>query len=428
MQQLLSYVILGATMSVHELPIHYVENQTINDEKVPIPAKLGEFVPITAEIVGTTTTNSPDPAWYRRWTRAVVSATEWTFGFVSMIVGLALLATIPIFQFLSLGYFLEASGRIARTGRIRDGFIGMKRFSRVGSIVLGTSLALLPVWIVSSLTYSSVLLNGRSRETRFWGIVLALTTIATIFHIVWAWFRGGRFRHFAWPAPLRFVKQIKKGGSIAAARDSTCEFVEQFRLPYYFMLGIRGFAGAILWLVVPVTLLAMGTVIRPPVGTILAIVGSLLLALSVMYLPFLQTRFAIRNDFSEFFRIAAVRDDFRRAPVAFWFALFCTLLFALPLYILKAELIPREAAWMPSLVFVIFMYPSRLAAGWAIARARMRNTTRHFVFRWSSRLAAIPIVSFYVGFVFLTQYVSWYGRWSLYEQHAFLLPVPFLGI
>ena len=33
----------------------------------------------------------------------------------------------------------------------------------------------------------------------------------------------------------------------------------------------------------------------------------------------------------------------------------------------------------------------------------------------------------YGFFVWLSQYLSWYGVASLYEQHAFLLPVPFMG-
>ena len=132
--------------------------------------------------------------------------------------------------------------------------------------------------------------------------------------------------------------------------------------------------------------------------------------------------------FSELFQRKHVKIDFRRAPIAFFIALLITLSFALPLYLLKAELIPREAAWLPSLVFVVFMFPSRIVTGWAVARARKREQDRHFVFRWSSRLLILPTVAFYVGFVFLTQYVSWYGRWSLYEQHAFMLPVPFLGM
>ena len=46
----------------------------------------------------------------------------------------------------------------------------------------------------------------------------------------------------------------------------------------------------------------------------------------------------------------------------------------------------------------------------------------------AARLAFLPIVFVYVVVVYFTQYISWYGGLSLYEQHAFLLPVPFLGM
>ena len=36
--------------------------------------------------------------------------------------------------------------------------------------------------------------------------------------------------------------------------------------------------------------------------------------------------------------------------------------------------------------------------------------------------------AFYVFIVYFTQYTSWHGVWSLYEQHSFLVPVPFLGM
>jgi hypothetical protein len=41
---------------------------------------------------------------------------------------------------------------------------------------------------------------------------------------------------------------------------------------------------------------------------------------------------------------------------------------------------------------------------------------------------ALPIEAFYVLIVFFTQYTSWNGVFSLYEQHAFLLPIPFFGM
>ena len=89
-------------------------------------------------------------------------------------------------------------------------------------------------------------------------------------------------------------------------------------------------------------------------------------------------------------------------------------------------MIPREAAWLPSLVFVAFLAPARLLVGWAYARSGRRDRPRHWFFRVLGRLAIVLVAPFYVLVVFLSQYTSWGGVWSLYEQHAFLLPVPFL--
>src|SRR5262249_22408266 len=147
-----------------------------------------------------------------------------------------------------------------------------------------------------------------------------------------------------------------------------------------------------------------------------------------LYMPFLQAHFAAENRFRACFELGAVRGQFRRAPWAFAFAFFITLLFAVPLYLLKIEMVPREAAWLPSMVFIMFMFPARLLMGWALGRARHRESPRHWFFRWTGRLSMLPVAAFYVLIVFFTQYISWHGVWSLYEQHAFLLPVPFFSM
>jgi purine-cytosine permease-like protein len=163
---------------------------------------------------------------------------------------------------------------------------------------------------------------------------------------------------------------------------------------------------------------------------IVALIGAGLLAIVVLYLPFLQTHFARENRFAALFEIKAVRGLFRRAPIAFWIALLITLLFALPLYLLKIQLTPREVAWLPSLLFVIFIFPARLLTGWAVGRADRRepDQPRHWTFRWLSRLAGIPVVAAYAMIVFVTQYLSWHGSMSLLEQHAFLVPAPLMGL
>src|SRR5947209_4723504 len=90
-----------------------------------------------------------------RVARGLASAAEWLFGVVSLMVGLATLAALPLVQFLSLGYFLESSARVARTGRLRDGFIGVRRAARVGGLAVGIWLATVPAWLIGSLAQSA---------------------------------------------------------------------------------------------------------------------------------------------------------------------------------------------------------------------------------------------------------------------------------
>ena len=409
--------------------------------------------------------------WY-----VLCSSLEWLFGLASLLACLAVVAAIPVVQFISLGYLLEASGRVARSGRLRDGFIDIDKFARIGSLVAGTWLVLLPLRLLSDLAYSAHLIDPASLAARAWRFGLLVCTVLAVGHIVMAWYSGGKLRHFFWPllAPFQFGARLLFGHVIgpivrpavvaispkladdlyverplstwfppailwagirsgagrmyAQARDAVWDFVAALRMPYYFWLGVRGFAGALAWLFVPVVLLIAGTTIPNGGGILLGWIGALLLTIVLLYLPFLQTHFACQNRFAAMFDWREVRAQFRRAPLAFWFALLVTLAFALPLYLLKIEATPREVTWLPSLVFVLFIYPARLLAGWAVGRAVHRQHERFFVLRWAARLAAIPVVLMYLLIVFFTQYTSWYGPASLFEQHAFLLPVPFLGL
>src|SRR5262245_21737355 len=49
---------------------------------------------------------------FRAW-RLLTGVLEWLFGLASLIGCLAVLAAIPLVNFLSLGYLLDASGRVA---------------------------------------------------------------------------------------------------------------------------------------------------------------------------------------------------------------------------------------------------------------------------------------------------------------------------
>jgi hypothetical protein len=213
----------------------------------------------------------------------------------------------------------------------------------------------------------------------------------------------------------------------ADARDRVWLLITR-RLPYYFWLGLRGFLGAMIWLIVPVSIMASAAKLGPGGGAAVSFLGGLLLVPVLIYLPFLQTHFAAEGRFAALFEVSAVRQLFRRAPIAFWLALMTMLLFALPLYLLMIEAVPEEVAWLPSIVFVVFLFPARLLAGWACARGARREQPRLWLFRWAGRLGMLPAAVTYAFFVWLSQYLLWYGVFSLYHQHAFLLPAPFVGM
>ena len=406
--------------------------------------------------------------WYR-----LCYGLRWLFGLVSLLGCLAALAAVPLLSFISLGYVLEASGRVAKSGKFRDGLMDIGKFARIGSLVAGTWLCLLVPRLLASLAHDAWLVDPGSARAGGWRVALVVGAAVVVAHVLLAWFSGGRLLHFFWPvlAPFQlagwfllgvigwqvrplltrvwpalaediFRQQpladwfppailwaaIRRGRMYGEARDAVWDFVVALHLPRYFWLGFRGFLGALAWLLVPTLLLMAGTSGRGGVTVLLGFIGALLLAAVLLYLPFLQTNLAVKNRLAAMFDWRAVREQFRRAPIAYWLALAITLLFAIPLYLLKIEPPPRELWWTLTIFFILFIYPARLLAGWAVGRAMKREEPRLFVVRWLSRLAALPVVAFYIFVLWLTQFTSFLGPASILEQHAFLVPVPFLAL
>jgi hypothetical protein len=196
------------------------------------------------------------------------------------------------------------------------------------------------------------------------------------------------------------------------------------RLRYHFWLGIRGFVGAAAWLIVPTALFATATKTEG-LPILLTILGGLLLVPVLAWVPFLQARFASENRFRGLFELREVRRLFCEAPLAWLIAVVATYVLALPLYLLKAFLLPQDAMWFVTLVFIISIYPARLVTGWAYGRALRRKRRAHFVTRWFSRLLMGPLLAVYVFLLFFTQFIGLHGKGVLFEHHALLLPVPF---
>jgi Protein of unknown function (DUF4013) len=398
------------------------------------------------------------------------------FGWLSLMVGLAVVSTIPLLQFVSLGYLLECSGSIARTGKFRSGFIDLDHWARIGSLFMGSWLLLLIPRSIADLANDAYFINNGGSVAQAWRAAQFVVTLLVIAHLLSAWYCGGKLRHFFWPllapfslmhwlittkimapimrpvvsmvwknladdlfAPQPLVSWFPPAMILAAlwqgptkmfteARDALWDFIVRLRLPYYFWLGVRGFVGAFLWLALPLTLLAAGTKLpKDGPAVLLGLLGGLLLTIVLLYLPMLQTRFAAENRFRAMFEIGRIRELFKRAPLAFWFALFITLGLALPPYLAKVQQVFDEFHWALSLLFVVLVYPGRLLTGWAMGLALARQEPRSWVWRWGARLAAVPVCLIYVLVVYLSQFTSWFGSWSLFEQHPFMIPVPFFN-
>jgi hypothetical protein len=389
------------------------------------PAKPPPLPPMHSEKVGL-----PRRAFrlVRGVIRGIGSVLEWLFGAAVLMVGLAVLAALPLLQFLSLGYLLEAGARVARSGKLRNGFIGVRLAARLGGVVVGSWLLLLPVRFVAGLAHSAQVIDPGGQLAHNWRIGLLVLIGLTALHVAAACARGGKLRYFIWPFNIFWLfRRLLRGGYYAEARDAVWDVAVTLRLPFYFWLGFRGFVAALAWLALPVTLLALGRA-PAPVAPLIGFLGAFMLAMVLLFLPFLQMRMAEANRLKAAFALRSVRAEYRRAPWAFALAFVVTLLTAVPLYLLKIEIVPREAAWLPSLVFIAFIFPARLLTGWAISRARRREEQRHWFFRWTGRLPFLPAAGFYVLILYFTQFTSWNGVFSLYEQHAFLLPVPFFGL
>lgn len=347
---------------------------------------------------------------------------EAIWGTLCLLVGLAILAVLPLIQLISLGYLYAAMGRVARSGRLRAGFVALNPAARLGSAVLASWLTLLPLRFAASLHASSLLIDPSSATTRNLRVFVIVLAVLTTLHLALALMRGARLRDFIWPfGAIRALKdRLRAGQFYARLSDDLWQALEPFHFAAAFSLGFRGLLGSFLWLALPTTLLALGTR-APGLGWL----GALALVWVVMVLPLLQAHFAREERFSALFEVSIVRESFRHAPLACLLAIALTLLLPIPLYLLKVELVAHEAGWLPSIFFVLFLWPARLAAGWALSRAKRRPQRSHWFWRLLAKPALLPIAGFYVLMVFFSQFISWEGVASLFGQHAFLVPVPF---
>jgi hypothetical protein len=352
---------------------------------------------------------------------------------ISLAVLLAVVSAIPIVQLASLGYLLQAAANLAQRRPWSSSFPGLRLAGKLGTFALLATLCWLPVLFVTDLSYSAQLLRPGTGMAVAWRMAAFTITFAWVAHVTWAAMRGGRWWHFLWPAPRRWLQQIWRPSTWRKASDDLYSLVAGWHFPHLWWLGARAAVGVLLWTSVPVSLMIIGLRaddLQP--AALVGLIGAAAMILIMLYLPFLQIQMAVENRFTAIFQVRAVRRRFLYAPIAHALSLLLLCLFCIPLYLLRIEATPAELLWAPSLVFVIFMLPAKLMLGAAMGYAEGRQQAshpaiRHWALRWPARLVALASVLIYVGALYVAQLVAGQGAFVMYFQHAFLFPAPLIS-
>jgi hypothetical protein len=335
------------------------------------------------------------------------------FGVASLVAGLALLASIPLLNILALGYLLESSGRTARTGRFRDGFPGVRQAAILGLLAVSGWLLTLPVRFASGLWTDAALLGETAPSFRFTRILLAAFTVGMAALILLGLIAAGY---------LYARNEAPETKGWPRARDGLIALLADLHLPQLFWLGIRGWAGGFVWLLVPIGILYAASRIPHNGALLLAFFGIIALIPVATTLPLAQARFAASGRFGDLFDWGGQRRLFRQAPLASFAAVLSVLVAALPLYLLKIELPPQDVDWLPGLFFILLLWPARILTGWAIHRAGRSDSPRSWPWVWLGKLPLLAAGLAYGVWVWIMQFLNWTGAASFLEQHAFLLP------
>ena len=359
------------------------------------------------------------------------------FNLASLVFCLSVVAAIPFIQLIAFGYLLDVSGRLAAGGKLRDSLPHTEAAGRIGLVVLAVAIGSLPVQLLVHWESVAVLISPGSVQSSWLRSTAIAAACVGMLYLLWAIARGGKLRHFLWPQPKLMIRQAWRPSTYREMPDKLWEFTRALELGRYFWLGLRGALGTLVWLIPAMIIIAASRNGETGVAGLVGALALMALGAVLLYLPMLQAHFAAENRMSALFEVRRVRRLFCYAPIAWCLAMFAGLvLLPIPLYLLKIEATPREVVWLPTLVFIAFILPARLAEGLAMRRAK-RIALAHengavkpkgvtnLLCRHSARILMPAIVAVYLLFVTLSQYTSWDGYLTWVAQHAVLIPIPF---
>ncbi len=370
------------------------------------------------------------PSFMRRGLRRVALWMKALFELFSLVTILAIMTAIPFVQLISFGYLLDVSGRLTAGQKVKDALRWRSAAGQIGLAFAAILLWSLPIRLLTHWGTAAEIVSPGIAQADWLRLGALSLAVLAMLHLSWAWARGGRLNHYLWPAPLEWLKRAWRPSTWMGLADSLWLMARSFECPRLFWLGLRGAIGTLIWLLPATVIIAVNRNGQTGAAGLVGALAFLCLGVALMYLPMLQANFAEKNRLRAMFAVKTIRQDFRHAPWAWLTAMFLTLvLLPIPLYLLKIEPPPPELIWLPTWFFIAFMLPARIASGLAMRRARSKpepKGTWAKLSRWVVRFLIPPVVGVYLLFVYLSQYVTWNGLQTWVQQHAVLVPIPFV--
>jgi hypothetical protein len=376
-------------------------------------------------------TDKSKPSRLRRMWNGVCALPSLLFCIASLVTLLAFLTAIPIVQLIAYGYLLDVAGRLTAGSTLKEALFGLRQAGSIGLALVAIFAASLFVHLLTHWESVATIIEPGSDAARRLRVGAIVTSILSLLWLLWAWARGGRWYHYVWPEPKRLLRESWRVSTWSSMPDRLWELTASLELPRLFWLGFRGAIGTLVWLLPAMLIIAANRNGESALAGLVGALSLMALGLVLFYLPMLQAHYAAENRIRALFEVKRIREDFRRAPWAWLGAMLLGLvIMPIPLYLLKIEATPQEVVWLPCLVFVAFILPARIAQGLALRRARWATVPSGVwagISRWLVRLLMVPVVGTYLLFLYLSQYTSWDGLQTWVQQHAILVPVPFVG-
>jgi hypothetical protein len=353
---------------------------------------------------------------------------------------LAVMTALPVIQLIAFGYLLDVAGKLTRGAKVREAVAWRAVAGRLGLAALALALFSLPIQLLTHYAAVSEVIAPGTPDAGWLRMGAIALAILAMVHLSWAWARGGRLTHYLWPAPMVWMKRVWRPTTWLSSADRLIAMIASLEIPRLFWLGVRGAIGTLVWLLPGTVIIAANRNGTTGLAGLVGGIAFICMGIALMYLPMLQANFAAENKMRALFAVRTIRADFRRAPWAWLGAMVLTLVvLPIPLYLLKIEPPPTELMWLPTWFFIALMLPARIASGAAMRRSRKKAMAmidgetpaweKGFwskSSRWIVRLLIPPVVAIYLLFVYLSQYVSWDGLQTWIQQHAVLVPVPFV--